>query len=946
VTATEGAAQSNVQVATFTDSYDNAATDFTATINWGDSTSISTGSLTRTSAGHYTVTGSHTYTDEGSYTVSVTISDNGPGTATASSTSTAMVADADVLSQDATQPTIAAQIEGASPGSVALAKFDDSFTSAPASDFTASIDWGDTSSSAGSVSGSAGGPFTVSGSHTYADEGTYTVKVTLTDDNTGNSFTIRRSVTVNDASLTDTSSAANPNATEGASTGSLTVATFTDANPGDNHADFTATIHWGDGNIDSGVAVTYSGGTYSVSGSHTYADENSSGYVVTVDVTDDGGSTLRGIGKTTVKVNDATLTDTSSAANPSATEGASTATLTVATFTDVNPGDNHADFTAVIHWGDGNSDTGVAVTYSGGTYSVSGSHTYVDEGSYNVTVDVTDDGGSKLTGIGKTTVSVADAQLTNLASANLPSTGQEGVGLAAITGIATFTDPTGVGVEPIGDFSATINWGDASTSTGSVVSLGSGNYRVDAPAHTYVQEGTYTVNVTLKHDALASVTTPNQSIVVSDVTPSVAAANSAVSAQAYQTLTNNGTFSDYDDAVTITASQGTVTQTSGNSGTWNWSQSGLPQGTYTVTITATNADESKSTTSFTAKVSISAGSVYLLNPTASGAVTATGNGNINLPGALVVASNSASAIQANGNAQVSAAGGIFVMGTISKTGNAVVGAKTGSPASTNDPLASLAPPILTGLSNWGATSVAGNGPATLNPGIYTSIQISGKAVVTMNPGWYIVLGGGLSVTGSASVTGNGVFIFNAGSKYTNDGIHTPTDGGNFGGITLSGGGNFNLTPASTGQYAGILIYQSRVNTRALNISGNASVSISGIIYAANAMLSMGGNGNLIDTLVVNTLNVSGNVSLRETAAGSDGAGDMVGIADTLLAGNLNVYVDNSSGYFTSDELASIQDAVIISTLCWSPTTSASRSSPTVRPPISCSTPTQPVRAAI
>src|SRR5207249_3549397 len=108
-------------------------------------------------------------------------------------------------------------------------------------------------------------------------------------------------------------------------------------------------------------------------------------------------------------------------------------------------------------------------------------------------------------------------QLTNLASSNLPPTGLEGAAVPAITGIATFTDPAGVGVEtPAGDFTATINWGDTTTDAGTVVSLGGGNYRVDAPSHTYVEEGTYTVNVTLKHDALAAVTTPNQTIAIAD----------------------------------------------------------------------------------------------------------------------------------------------------------------------------------------------------------------------------------------------------------------------------------------------------------------------------------------------------------------------------------------------------------------------------------------------
>src|SRR5262249_26532154 len=65
---------------------------------------------------------------------------------------------------------------------------------------------------------------------------------------------------------------------------------------------------------------------------------------------------------------------------------------------------------------------------------------------------------------------------------------------------------------------------------------------------------------------------------------------------------NSGSFSDYDDAVAITASQGMVTQTTGKSGTWSWSQAGLEAGNYTITISATNADGSKATTSFAVKV--------------------------------------------------------------------------------------------------------------------------------------------------------------------------------------------------------------------------------------------------------------------------------------------------------------------------------------------------------
>src|SRR5262249_15780222 len=113
-------------------------------------------------------------------------------------------------------------------------------------------------------------------------------------------------------------------------------------------------------------------------------------------------------------------------------------------------------------------------------------------------------------------ITVADQQVTTPVDANLPASGLEGVGLPVTLGIATFTDPAGVGAETTADFTATISWGDSTTSPGTVVSDGGGNYHVDAPAHTYAEEGSYTVTVTVKHDALAAVTSAGQTIVIAD----------------------------------------------------------------------------------------------------------------------------------------------------------------------------------------------------------------------------------------------------------------------------------------------------------------------------------------------------------------------------------------------------------------------------------------------
>jgi hypothetical protein len=85
--------------------------------------------------------------------------------------------------------------------------------------------------------------------------------------------------------------------------------------------------------------------------------------------------------------------------------------------------------------------------------------------------------------------------------------------------------------------------------------------------------------------------------------------------------------------------------------------------------------------------------------------------------------------------------------------------------------------------------------------------------------------------------------------------------------------------------------------------------MSGIIYAPSALLSSSGNSLLQDALDVGMLNLSGNVALTQTADGSDGTGDTSGIANTLLGGDLAVYINDPSGCFTADELERIQDAL-------------------------------------
>src|SRR5207244_25688 len=179
ISATEGASFSGT-VATFTDPDTSAtASEYTATIDWGDTTPPSVGTVSGPTGGPFTVSGTHTYAEEGTYTITVTITDVDTPSNTATATSTANVADAALT---AGTLTLSTGVEGVTPVNAAFT-FPDANTGAPASDFTATISWGDGSpSSTGTITGGPGnGPYTVSGSHTYSSTGFFTITTTATD---------------------------------------------------------------------------------------------------------------------------------------------------------------------------------------------------------------------------------------------------------------------------------------------------------------------------------------------------------------------------------------------------------------------------------------------------------------------------------------------------------------------------------------------------------------------------------------------------------------------------------------------------------------------------------------------------------------------------------------------------------------------------------------------
>ncbi|HVC93403.1 MAG TPA: ELWxxDGT repeat protein [Pirellulales bacterium] len=358
-----------------------------------------------------------------------------------------------------------------------------SFTSGDPADttanFTATVLWGDGSSSSGTVSAASGGGFQVTGSHTYAEAGTNLPLSILVVDTDGSTATASGAANVADAPLT--ASAVAVSATAGA-TFSGHVATFTDANPLATADDFTASITWGDGQSSAGTVVAAVGGGYVVTGTHLYA-EVANGLAVNVSILDVGGAAASA--QDVANVSDAPILPMPAAIT--STEGA-TFNGTVATFTDGNTLTTPADFTATIAWGDGGSSAGTVTAGDGGGFVVTGAHVYADAATgVPLKVVITDANGGNATADG--TANIADASLT-AAGATIAVT--EGATFAG--SVATFTDANPFGA--VNEFTGTIDWGDGQMSAGVVATVAAGGFAVSG-SHVYAEAGQYLTSVTI-----------------------------------------------------------------------------------------------------------------------------------------------------------------------------------------------------------------------------------------------------------------------------------------------------------------------------------------------------------------------------------------------------------------------------------------------------------------
>jgi hypothetical protein len=314
-----------------------------------------------------------TFSDNGSHTVKARIIDKDGGF---TEYTTVVV----VQNANPSVGAVTVSPEPSNEGSSASASA--SFTDAGTGDtHTCSINWGDGNTTPGTVT-ETNGSGSCSGPHTYADNGSYTVAITVTDDDggPGSNSAVHG---VQNVGPTVGTPIVTPSTINENDTASLS-GSFTDPGTLDTH---TVVISWGDGSPDT--TLTLGAGVTTYSTTHQYKDDNPTGTAqdvnaITVTMTDKDNAA--GSNGTTITVKNVAPVVTSVTGPTAPLSMGSTVNVT-ANFTDLGTQDIH---TCTINWDDGSTTSGV-VTESGGSGSCSASHIYAAAGVYSITATVTDD---------------------------------------------------------------------------------------------------------------------------------------------------------------------------------------------------------------------------------------------------------------------------------------------------------------------------------------------------------------------------------------------------------------------------------------------------------------------------------------------------------------------------------------------------------------------------
>lgn len=190
--------------------------------------------------------------------------------------------------------TLTTATEGIPLNNVQVATFIDD-SGAPLSRYSASINWGDGTTSKGTVvAGGSPGTFKILGSHTYLEEGLYTLKVSESN-GVSTLGPVSGVITVLDAPLQGFAQALHGQTAGFVGNSLVAVFTDTDASP-EPPSNYTATIIWNEGNglsfTSTGTVNPFSGNTFTVFGSSPFTFPSGGLFPVQVVIHDVGGATV------------------------------------------------------------------------------------------------------------------------------------------------------------------------------------------------------------------------------------------------------------------------------------------------------------------------------------------------------------------------------------------------------------------------------------------------------------------------------------------------------------------------------------------------------------------------------------------------------------------------------------------------------------------------------
>ncbi len=221
-----------------------------------------------------------------------------------------------------------------------------------------------------------------------------------------------------------------------------------------------------------------------------------------------------------------------------------------------------------------------------------------------------------------------------------------------------------------------------------------------------------------------------------------------------------------------------------------------------------------------------------LDPAASVAATLSGSTNVYLNGCSLVSNSRASdALSISGSATINA-NCVGAAGGISTTSTGITLSECAAPrrnmAPVKDPYASVPDPVVSGLckipNNLGGASTSVH---NITGGRYCGLRMS--RTVNLAPGMYIIDGGELDISSTASINGTGVTFF-------------LTNGAR---LNINGAAVIDLSAPTSGTYSGMLFFGDRSGTPVSNLlNGSAGSVFNGATYFPNDHLEIRGSNSV------------------------------------------------------------------------------------------------------